>query len=214
MKRIRSISPAIGCTPRHNPLLTVNLHLAREEVEVVVDTGARASVVGKHLERKLGRWKRPKKFKVRQGDGSYQEGNFVANTTFKVMDSSSILGEFAMDAEILDIGNRNVILGFYWLTENGFSVVTQDRCLRNVNTGQVIPCSGKWIPEVLIMEEEPLEDGEILLIIDIREQYSRYALCFSTEQAARLPEHKSRDHQIPLQHPNAKIPTGAICKTT
>ena len=103
-----------------------------------------------------------------------------------------------MDAEVLDFGNRDVILGLSWLTENGFSVDTQDRCLRNVNTGQVIPCSVKWIPDVLIMEEEPLEDGEILLIIDASERYSRYAQCFSVEQAARLPEHKSWDHQIPL----------------
>ena len=50
---------------------------------------------------------------------------------------------------------------------------TQDRCLRNVNTGQVIPCTVRWIPEVLMMEEEPLEDGEILLIIDASERYSR-----------------------------------------
>ena len=91
---------------------------------------------------------------------------------------------------------------------------TQNRCLRNINTGQVIPCSVRWIPEVLIMEEEPLEDGEILLIIDASERCSRYAQCFSAEQAARLPEHKSCDHQIPLHDPNAKIPTGAIYKTT
>ena len=87
---------------------------------------------------------------------------------------------------------------------------TQDRCLRNVNSCQVIPCSVRWIPEVLIIEEELLEDGEILLIIDARERYSRYAECFSAEQAARLPEHKLWDHQIPLQDPNGKIPTGAI----
>ena len=64
------------------------------------------------------------------------------------------------------------------------------------------------------MEEEPLEDSEILLIIDASEGYFRYAECFSAQQAARLPEHKSWDHQIPLQDPNAKIPTGAIYKTT
>jgi len=34
------------------------------------------------------------------------------------------------------------------------------------------------------------------------------------EQAARLPEHKSWDHKIPLQDSKAKIPTGAIYKTT
>ena len=94
------------------------------------------------------------------------------------------------------------------------SVDTQDRCLRNINTGQVIPCSVRWIPEVLIMEEETIEDGKILLIIDASERYSRYAQCFSAEQVARLPEHKSWDHKIPLQDPNAKILTGAIYKTT
>ena len=99
------------------------------------------------------------------------------------MDSSLVLCKFAMDAEVSDIGNRDVILGF--------SVDTQDRCLKNVNTGYVIPCSVRWIPKVLIMEEEPLEDGEILLIIDTSERYSRYTQCFFTKQAARLPEHKS-----------------------
>ena len=89
-------------------------------------------------------------------------------------------------------------------------VDTQNRCLRIVNSGQVIPYSVGWIPRVLIMEEEPLEDGEILLIIDASERYSRYAKCFSAKQAARLPAHKSWDHQIPLQDPNAKIPAGAI----
>ena len=63
------------------------------------------------------------------------------NSTFKVIDLSSVLGKFAMDAEVLYIGNRDVIIGLSWLTEKVFSVDTQDRCLRNFNTGQVIPCS-------------------------------------------------------------------------
>ena len=118
-----------------------------------MDTGASASVVAKGLARKLGIWKRARKVKVRQGDRSSLEGNFVVHTTFKIMDLFSVLGKCAMDAEVLDIGNRDVILGLSWLTENGFLVDTQDRCLRNVNTGQVIPCSVRWIPEVLIIEE-------------------------------------------------------------
>ena len=64
------------------------------------------------------------------------------------------------------------------------------------------------------MEEEPLEDGEILLIIDTSEEYSCDSQCFSTKQTARLPKKKSWDHQIQLQDPNAKIPTRAIYKTT
>ena len=91
---------------------------------------------------------------------------------------------------------------------------TEDRCLSNVNSVVVIPSSVRWIPEVLIMKEEPLVDGEILLIINASERYSRDAEYFSAEQAARLPEHKSWDHQIPLQDPNSKIPIGAVYKTT
>ena len=113
----------------------VHMHLAGEEIVAVVDTGASASVGGKRLARKLGIWKRAKKVKVRQGDAGYLGEHFVVNTVFKAMDSSSVLGKFGMDAEVLDIRNRDVMLGLSWLTENRFSVDTQDRCLSNVNTG-------------------------------------------------------------------------------
>ena len=79
-----------------------------------------------------------------------------------------------MHAEVLDIGNMDVILRLSWLTENGFSVDAQGRCPRNVNSGQVISCCVRWIPEVLIMEEEALEDAGILLIMDTSERYFRY----------------------------------------
>ena len=123
-KRIRSTSPAIVDTSQHTPLLMVKLHLAREEVEGVVDTGASASVVGKRLARKLGIWKTARKVKVRQGHGRSLGWNFVVNTTLKVMDSSSVLGKFAIDTEVLDNGNRDMLLKLSWLTENGFSVDT------------------------------------------------------------------------------------------
>ena len=89
----------------------VKMHLAGEEVEAVVDTGASASVVGKHLTHKLGIWKRERKVKIRQGDGISLGGNIVVHMSFKVMDSSSVLCKFARDAEGLDIGNRDVIFG-------------------------------------------------------------------------------------------------------
>ena len=49
-------------------------------------------------------------------------GDFVVNTTLKVMDFSLVLGKFVMDAEVLDIGNQEIILGLSWLTKNRFSV--------------------------------------------------------------------------------------------
>ena len=163
---MRSTSPAIRRTLQHTPFLTVKLYDAKEKVEAVVDTGASALVVGKHLAPKLGMWKVVQKVKVRQGDGSVLGENVVVNTLFKVKNTFLVIGKFAIDAKVLDIRNRHVILGLSWLMENGFLVDTQDRCLRNIKNGQIISCSLRWIPKVLIMEEEPLENDEILLIID------------------------------------------------
>ena len=53
--------------------------------------------------------------------------------------------KFSLDAEVLDIGNEDCILGLTWLTEDGFLVDTQERCLRNAISGLVIPCSVRWI---------------------------------------------------------------------
>ena len=64
------------------------------------------------------------------------------------------------------------------------------------------------------MDLKPLEDGEIVFIIDASERYSRYATCFSSQQAARLPEHKPWDHQNPLQDPHGKLLPGVVYKTT
>lgn len=46
------------------------------------------------------------------------------NTLFKVSDSLLVRVEFSIDIEVLDIGNRDVILGLSWLIENGFLVDT------------------------------------------------------------------------------------------
>ena len=116
----------------------------------------------------------------------------------------------------MDIGNQDYILGLSWLTENGFLVDTQEHCLRNAISGLVIPCSVRWIPSVTVLDldREPLEDGEIMLIIDASERYSCYATSISSQQAARLPEDTHWDHEIPLQDQQAKIQIGAVYKTT
>jgi len=95
-------------------------------------------------------------------------------------------------------------------------VDTQERCLRNVETGLVIPCSVRWILSVTLIDidVESMLDRDVLVILDVRERYNRYAQVFCAKQAARLPEHKPWDHQIPLIDPHVKIPTGAIYKTT
>ena len=61
-------------------------------------------------------------------------GNFVLNTLFKVMDSSSNFGKFDMYVEVLNIEDKTVILGLSVLTKNGLSIDTQYKGLMNVKT--------------------------------------------------------------------------------
>ena len=155
-----------------------------------MDCAASAPVVGKRLAKKLGVGKRARKVKVRQGDGSHlSAGNFIFNTSFTVFDlassptSPTVVGKFSLDAEVLNVGNKDCIFGLSCVRENGFLIDTQERCLRNAISGLVIPWSVRWIPTVTVLDldREPLEDGEIVLLIDVRERYSRYATSFSSQ---------------------------------
>ena len=140
------------------------------------------------------------------------------NTSFKVFDfissatSATVLGKCSLGAEFWDIGNKDCILGLSWSTANGLLVDTPDCCFRNTISGFVIPWSVRWIPSVTVVHSHPetLEDGEIVLMLDASERYSRYTTCFAFQQAARYPEHKPWDHEIPLPDPQAPISTGAV----
>ena len=120
-----------------------------------------------------------------------------------------------MDAEVLDIGNKDCILGLSWLTENGFFVDMQEQCLRKPISGLGIPCSVRWIASVTVIDlylELP-EDGEIVLIMDASERSSRYATWLSSQHKARLPKKKAWNHEIPLQDLHVNIQTAAVYKT-
>ena len=81
----------------------VKLHLVKEEAEAVVHTEASALVVGKCLARKLGIWKSARMVEVGQEDGSILGEDFVINPWSQIIDSSSVLGEFGMHAETLNM---------------------------------------------------------------------------------------------------------------
>ena len=159
----------------------------------MIDNVTSTPVVGKRLAIKIDIWKRARKVNVKQGDGStLSGGNYVVNSLFRVYSKGSLLGKFSLDAEVLDLGKKDVILGLSWLVENRLMVDTQQRCLSNIETGLVIPRSVRWILSVTLIniDIEPMVDGDILLILNVRERYNRYAQVYSAEQAAHLPKHK------------------------
>ena len=81
-----------------------------------MDSAASDPIVGKRLACRMGIWKRARKISVKQGDGSSLiGGNVIDNSSFKVFDSShALLGKFSLDAEVLDIGKKDCILGLSW----------------------------------------------------------------------------------------------------
>jgi len=86
--------------------------IAGEEVEANVDCAASAPVVGERLAKKMGVWRRARKVSVKQGNGTnLSGGNFVVNTMIQIFQDKAFVSKFSLDAEVLDIENKDLILG-------------------------------------------------------------------------------------------------------
>ena len=70
---------------------------------------------------------------------------------------ASELRKFALDAEVLDIGPRDAILGLSWLRENGISIDTVKRHL--VHQDFSIQCRHHEIPIVSVLDENHVDDA-------------------------------------------------------
>ena len=97
--------------------------------------------------------------------------SFVILHTMQIPASVSTPSKFSLDIEVFDLGHKDIILGLSWLHENGFSVDVPNSRLFNSTTGVVIPCRTRNIPSITLLEAESfeLEEGEMLLILDVRE---------------------------------------------
>ena len=82
-----------------------------------MDTGASASLVGKHLAYTLEILKGVRKVKVQVEDESILRANFVPNASFKVMHSASVVNKFDMNVELLEIGKRYVLGAIQYMAE-------------------------------------------------------------------------------------------------
>ena len=100
-------------------------------------------------------------------------GKFVVNSHFSFT-TLKHNNQYSIDAEVLDIGHRDMIIGLSWLKENAFSVDIPNQQLVNNTTGVIISCNARHIPTVSLMEQHEeilLEEGDILLIFDAANRY-------------------------------------------
>ena len=154
-------------------------------MEAIIDCGASGPVVGRAIVSRLGVWKRARKIHIRQADKSkLRGGHYIINdsiiipgaiTNTSIPDPSlkpNITNKFVLDAEVFDIGQKEVILGLSWLKENGFSVDVPNS--RLISPSMIIPCTIKHLPSIQLismdkLNELELEEGELLLIFNAKD---------------------------------------------
>ena len=109
---------AKSSTRRHDPLLIVNVNLHQKQprskrmisVGAVIDSGASAPVMSPEVTEKLGWEKREQPIRITQADGTKLESRHIIYTQFSIGNR-----EFQLDAEVLDIGSRQLVIGLSWL---------------------------------------------------------------------------------------------------
>ena len=152
------------------------------EVEAVMGPGATAPIVGQKIAKYMGVWRYAKKIHVKQGDGSNMKGGkFVVNSYLSYYNKSS---KYPLDAEVFNIGPWNMIIGLSWLQDQGFSFDIPKLWLINNQNNIIILCCTQQIPSISIIEcnkDIILEEGDILIILDISERYADYAQVFLKE---------------------------------
>ena len=105
---------AKSSTPRHDPLLIVNVNLHQKQprlrrmisVGALIDSGASAPVMSPELGKKLGWEKREQPIRMTQTDGTKLKSRHIVCTQCSIGNR-----EFQLDAEVLDIGSGQLVIG-------------------------------------------------------------------------------------------------------
>ena len=88
---------------------------------------------------------------------------------------------FKVNAEVLNLGGRQLILGLSWLRENGFVVNPMQQSLDSVNDrnpSYSIKCSKLRLPRITpidpINQCLAIDEGDLVMVLDAATEYLRY----------------------------------------
>ena len=195
--------------------------------KALIDSGASAPAMSPELAEKLGCQERPP-IRMAQADGTKVVSRRMVSTMLCMRNR-----EFQLDAEVLSIGGRQLVIGLSCLRENGFILDPVNRTLENKALGCVVQCSELKLPKVTFIEALEttsaltptsaltsgttptleVEEQDCILVLDVVSEYHKYLEVFSEELANRLPPLRKWDHEITLQE-GAKIPNGVTYQMT
>ena len=88
--------------------------------------------------------------------------------------------EFQLDAEVLSLGGRQLVIGLFRLRENGFILDPVNRTLENKALGCVVQCSELNLPKVTMIELTSgtaptleIEEEDCIFVLDVVSEYHK-----------------------------------------
>ena len=156
-------------------------------VGALIDSGASAPVMSLEVAEMLGWEKREQPIRMTQADGTKLESGQIIYTQFSIGNR-----EFQLNAEVLDIGSRQLVIVLSLLRENGFILDRIKRTLTR-SDGYSIQCSE--VPKVTPFDNDLLDEGDLIMVLDVASEYAGYTKVYSEELANRMPPHRKYDHE-------------------
>ena len=137
--------------PCHYPLLTVDVKFhvpwtkSMISVKALIDSGASAPVISPKLAERLGCQPRKCYIRMTQANGTKLVSCRMISTKLCMRNR-----EFQLDAAVLNLGERQLVIGLSWLRENGFILDPVKRTLEKA--GCVVQCSELNLLKVTFVE--------------------------------------------------------------
>ena len=145
---------------------------------------------------------------VRKANCMVLDGGYMVDSELQV----STGRRQSLHADVLDVENRDVILGMEWLRENKVKI----DCVRNhleFEDGEVWKCDPYPLPTINQKScHEALFNSKHLIMISNSELHLLGKLT-SNDQANRLPSHSNFDHSM-IFKTGSKIPNGPLYRLT
>ena len=182
---------------------------------MLIDTGCTGAAVGRRFAEKLGKdevfvRKDAGRVKIRQGDGSVMKGGELAVASDIKFGFSGT--QRKLEADVLELGDRDVIVGMSWLQENGAQIDCEKYSV-TFRDGEIWQCEPYPLPTVTLGGwEDVLEEAKCLMLL-AADDLPLFKKLADPSRAARLPSHTEFDHHIQFK-PGEKAPNGPLYKLT
>ena len=198
----------------HAPLLTFEARLPdiSRRIQVTIDTAASGACIDRKLAERLPLLPRTRPLTLHQAQGSILVTHTISTELRVVQDDLYACWE--LDAEVVDLEGRDILLGQGWLQQQGAIIDCENRTISFPRHGWHIVCNTgslieevplewmqKYQGEILMLRAIDFDNGTVLSInpLDPTGPYIDFKEIFDEETSKTLPLSTKFDHTITLE---------------